>query len=133
MDWRLIILIAHTTYEHVLCKKTIRGSSYIQLLEMQQYTFWVYQIYRYITSFVSHRYIATRYSIAYINWFCRWTVFFQSHHVLYLSIGYRTVNLTHNYSISHNIVHIICSVKVNTWIYHAQYSIYANILSIQLN
>ena len=69
----------------------------------------------------------------YIAWqsiadFCRWTQpFFQNHHVLYIPNSCRTVELAYNYSISHNIVHIICSVKVKTWIYHAQYSLYGDI------
>ena len=69
----------------------------------------------------------------YIAWysiadFCRWTEpFFQIHHVLYSSNSYRTVKLAYNHSISHNTVHIICSVKVKTWIYQARYSIYPNI------
>ena len=70
--------------------------------------------------------------------FCRWTEsFFQNHHVLYLPNSYRTIKLAYNHSISHKTVHIICSVKVKTWIYQAQYSIYRIILifgiSIQLN
>ena len=64
--------------------------------------------------------------------FCRWwEPFFQNHHVLYLPNSYRTIKLAYNHSISHKTVHIICSVKVKTWIYHAQYSIYRyNLISI---
>ena len=69
------------------------------------------------------------YTVCYsIVGFCRWTeTFFQNHHVLYLPNSYRTVKLAYNYSISHNTVHIICSVEVKTLIYQAWYSIYADI------
>ena len=83
------------------------------------------------------RYIA-RYSM---TDFCRWTEpFFRNHHVLYLPNSYRTVKLAYYHSISHNTVHIICSVEDKTWIYQARYSIFPDIryilvfdILIQLN
>ena len=63
--------------------------------------------------------------------------FFQNHHVLYLPNSYRTVKLAYNHSISHNTVHIICSVKIKTWIIFDIWPYMHNIrympISIQLN
>ena len=94
-------------------------------LEIQWYTFWVYQ---YITSFVSWYSDILHDSYSIYSWFLQmdWA-FFQNHHVLYLPNSYKTVKLAYNHSISHKIAHIICSVEVKTWIYHARHLIYPDI------